>query len=166
MAWIWFTVCLVLWIIIIRKNTKIFKLKKELEELKKLKEYSTTAEETFDLEPINYEPDYKVSWERAKELQARTIESQYLYPIKDLEDTSHFFYGKKVVISGVYDNYPDRNDLARLFWEVGADIDTTVGKYTEFLIIGDDAGPKKLETAKQRGITIIKQYQLKKYFPS
>lgn len=171
-----FGVIFILIVIIISKNSTINHLRSEIDALKQQITLSEPDDEDDDFEltdyepdplPINYEPDnsHKVDWERAQELQSRAILGHYLKPLKDLEDKSHFFYGKKVVISGVYDEYPDRNDLAQRFWIKGADIDRAIGKRTEFLIIGDDAGPRKIEKAKEQGITIITQDELIKYFP-
>lgn len=66
----------------------------------------------------------------------------------DLEhalDHNNFFYGQKVVISGTYKTWPDRNDLAKIIKALGADIDTGVTLKTNILIIGEDAGPRKIE---------------------
>lgn len=105
-----------------------------------------------------------VSYERALELQERKIESKYLYPKKDVEDKSNYFYEKKVVITGIFYDYPDRNDLAKLFWEAGADIDTGIGKSTDCLIVGEDAGPSKLKKAEAQGVEIIYQDELEDLF--
>lgn len=66
----------------------------------------------------------------------------------DLEhalDHNNFFFGQKVVISGTYKNWPDRNDLAKIIKALGADIDTGVTLKTNILIIGEEAGPRKIE---------------------
>lgn len=105
-----------------------------------------------------------IDFERVQELRSRKIERKYLFPKKELEDQSHFFYGKKIVITGEYDSFPDRNDLAKLFWDVGADIDTGIGKNTDFLITGSDYGPVKMKKAIEQNITIIDQDNLFDYF--
>lgn len=60
-------------------------------------------------------------------------------------DKTNFFFGKKVVISGTYENWPDRNDLAKIVKALGADIDTGVTSRTNVLIAGEGAGPSKIE---------------------
>lgn len=55
------------------------------------------------------------------------------------------FFGKKVVITGVYQTWPNRNDLARIIKNLGADIDTGVSPRTQILIAGADSGPVKLQ---------------------
>lgn len=68
---------------------------------------------------------------------------------KDLSeaDPDNPFYDKKVVITGVFDI--DRSKLADKLKKMGADIDTGITKRTNFVIIGEDAGPKKLEKIKE-----------------
>lgn len=87
--------------------------------------------------------------------QSKKIDKQYLYPRKDLEDKSNYFYGKKVVISGDFENFDDRNEMAGLLWEVGADVDTAIGKYTDILIVGNDPGYSKMEKLDGSDIEII-----------
>ena len=54
------------------------------------------------------------------------------------------FYKKKVVISGTYDTWPDRNDLAKVIKSLGAYISSSVSGKTNILIAGHEAGEKKL----------------------
>ena len=73
------------------------------------------------------------------------ISSDLLKPdFEHVKDKENYFYGKKVVISGIYDNWPDRNELAMTIKDLGADIDTSVTKRTNILIAGDGVGPSKL----------------------
>lgn len=66
--------------------------------------------------------------------------------IPDLEnsDVDSPFYGKKVIFTGVLDNY-SRGDAAKIVQKMGADIDTSISKKTDFVIIGKGAGPSKLK---------------------
>lgn len=117
----------------------------------------------------NVKPEYAEStriegYEDLARFKSMKIESRFLKPLKDLEDTGNMFFKKKVVISGVFDDFYDRNILAQKLWEVGADIDASVGKKTQFLIIGDDAGPSKIDKANANGAVIIDQYELPDYF--
>ena len=64
---------------------------------------------------------------------------------ENVENKDNPFYKKKVVISGTYENWPDRNDLASIIKSMGADIDTNVTVKTNILIAGAGVGPKKLE---------------------
>ncbi|MDD4375095.1 MAG: exonuclease domain-containing protein [Bacteroidales bacterium] len=60
-------------------------------------------------------------------------------------DSSNPFYKKKVVISGKFKNWSDRQLLADLLKELGADIDTTITKKTDILISGIGSGPAKIK---------------------
>lgn len=62
-----------------------------------------------------------------------------------VENKENPFFGKKVVISGVYRHWPDRNDLATILKNLGADIDGAVSMKTDYLIAGDGVGPSKLK---------------------
>lgn len=74
------------------------------------------------------------------------ILGELLFPEFDtVTNKNNPFYKKKVVISGLYDRWPDRNDLAALLKELGADLDISVGKYTNILCVGRGCGPVKLK---------------------
>jgi DNA polymerase-3 subunit epsilon len=60
-------------------------------------------------------------------------------------DQNNFFFGQKVVISGTYETWPDRNELAKIVKALGADIDSGVTQRTNILIVGEGAGPRKIE---------------------
>lgn len=83
-------------------------------------------------------------------------------------DPNNPFYNRKVVISGIFDNF-DRNELAARLKTMGADVDSSVSKKTNFLITGIDAGPKKLEQMKQliangKPARILNEEDIKKIF--
>lgn len=67
--------------------------------------------------------------------------SKYLGEVVDIENP---FYNKKVVITGIFMNWDDRNDLASLLRALGADVDSSVTKATHYLITGSDPGPSKV----------------------
>jgi len=68
----------------------------------------------------------------------------------DLEhaDSSSPFYAKKVVFTGVL-NSIDRNAAADLVKKLGADIDTSITKRTNFVITGSAPGPSKMQKIEQ-----------------
>lgn len=57
------------------------------------------------------------------------------------------FYDKKVVITGVFSM--DRKEIAARLKKLGADVDTSITKRTAFVCVGQDAGPKKIESIKK-----------------
>lgn len=81
---------------------------------------------------------------------------------KDLShaDPNNPFYDRKVVITGEFTQ--DRKCIAILLKEMGADVDTSITKRTNFVLIGIDPGPKKLEKLDKLihdGFNIRKIYQ-------
>lgn len=81
---------------------------------------------------------------------------------KDLSnaDPNNPFYDKKVVITGIF--WQERKELARIIKSMGADIDTSITARTKYVLVGEDAGPKKLETIaklKEKGCPIECIYQ-------
>ncbi len=68
----------------------------------------------------------------------------------DLEnaDSSSPFYAKKVVFTGVL-NTIKRKEAATLVKKLGADIDTSITKRTNFVITGSAPGPSKMKKIEQ-----------------
>jgi DNA polymerase III subunit epsilon len=68
----------------------------------------------------------------------------------DLEnaDCNSPFYAKKVVFTGVLKSIA-RKDAALLIQKMGADIDTTITKRTNFVITGSAPGPSKMKKIEQ-----------------
>ncbi|MCD8431004.1 BRCT domain-containing protein [Tenacibaculum finnmarkense genomovar ulcerans] len=101
------------------------------------------------------------------ELKSTEFDSKYLYPRKDLEPNGHLFYGKKVVITGGMESFPFREELAKLLWEIGADVDRAIGKNTDFAIVGSyNVGPRKMDKIIAQGIRIIREKELLEIFPN
>ena len=90
-------------------------------------------------------------------ISVRKIDTELKYMKEDVADTSHFFYQKKVVITGTFQNFPIRNDMAKLLHEVGADINTSISKKTDYVIVGNGAGPSKLQKIKELDIQAIEE---------
>jgi DNA polymerase III subunit epsilon len=67
-----------------------------------------------------------------------------LKPNLDIQDTNNPFYSKKVVFTGVL-QVISREDAAQKIQKMGADIDTGVTKRTDYVIVGNGAGPSKLK---------------------
>lgn len=106
-----------------------------------------------------------VDWETASEFKiTKSIESKLKRPKEDVEDTSHFFYKKAVVITGTFDNFPIRNDMAKLLYNCGADVNSSISKKTNYVIVGKEAGPKKLEKIAELNIEIIDEIRFIEIF--
>lgn len=98
----------------------------------------------------------------------RSFERSTLDPLDEsaVENKSTPFFNAKVVITGVFLNYPDRNELGQTLKNLGADINTSISKKTNIVVVGADAGPSKLKkiedfNAKGAEIRIIREKELK-----
>jgi len=64
---------------------------------------------------------------------------------KNVVNKQNHFFNKKVVITGTYNKWPDRRELAKIIKSMGADIDGGVTSRTQILITGAGAGPVKIQ---------------------
>jgi len=67
-----------------------------------------------------------------------------LKPKSEVANPCNPFFHKKVVFTGVLQTM-SRENAACLVQEMGADIDTSINKKTDFVIVGQGAGPSKLK---------------------
>lgn len=67
-----------------------------------------------------------------------------LKPCRDQADPTSLFFNKKVVFTGVL-NGMERENAAEIVKRMGGDIDTGISKKTDYVIIGNGAGPSKLK---------------------
>jgi len=70
------------------------------------------------------------------------------------------FKGKHVVISGSYVHY-GRDQLKEAIKAVGGKLSSVVTRNTDFLVVGMDAGPLKMEKASEFGTEVIGELELK-----
>ena len=78
----------------------------------------------------------------AKIVRHDSLKGNVLRKDLTIADSNNPFYNKKVVITGVFDI--DRNELAQKLKSFGADLDTGITKRTNFVFVGQEAGPAKL----------------------
>ena len=100
--------------------------------------------------------DVNVFIQRQKnKFSAREINNSSRNEVLDLD-----FVGQKVTITGVFERYPEREILADIIQNRGAEIKASgnLAKSTTMLIAGRGAG--KIEKAKQLGIRIIDEETL------
>jgi DNA polymerase-3 subunit epsilon len=71
------------------------------------------------------------------------LSGSVLKPNFDINNTDNPFYSKKVVFTGVLQTI-SRTEAAEKIQQMGADIDTGVNKRTDYVIVGQGAGPSKL----------------------
>lgn len=65
--------------------------------------------------------------------------------LEQVENKDTLFFNKKVVLTGVLDSFPERSSIANVLRKCGADINTSISKFTDIVIMGHKAGPKKIE---------------------
>ncbi len=99
---------------------------------------------------------------------AKKYERSTLDPLADeqVQNQDTPFFHAKVVITGTFSAYPNRNELGQLLQALGADIDTAISKRTNVVVMGQGAGPakvKKIEDLRANGhdIRIIYEEELK-----
>ncbi len=143
-------------------KNKIIEEYKQSEEFQQFFQKPKTLEEKYpeqDFSEVQFFSENEITQEKIKNLKDRKIDSKYLRPKKDAEDVNMFFK-KKVVITGEFTRFPDRNELAEILYESGADLDTNITEKTHYLITGIDAGWRKLELAEEYGITIFSEEEI------
>lgn len=93
------------------------------------------------------------------DFEKRKVESKTLVKVLDGKNPDHIFYNKICVITGVFKRF-ERQGLAELLKAVGGDVNTSISKNTNFVLVGEGAGPSKLIkiadlNAKGAGIRIL-----------
>lgn len=98
---------------------------------------------------------------------ARKYEHDTLVPLSvdEIENKETIFYRKKVVITGTFEEYPERNTLGLILRTLGADIDSAISGKTNIVIVGNGAGPAKMKkvenlNAQGKNIRIIYEKEL------
>lgn len=114
-----------------------------------------------------FQPDSKIKKESAKSdffndtFAAKKIDSTLIYPSDKPKYENHFFYSKKIVITGEFAKFPkQRNKLAQILFDCGADINTSISKNTDLVLVGTGAGPKKMEKITSLNIAVMNEGEL------
>lgn len=89
----------------------------------------------------------------------KSINVNMLYLGNDNINEENFFYNKRCVITGSFEDF-DRKALTDLLESKGAKCSSSVSKNTNYLIMGENAG-SKLEKAKEFNVKIITESELK-----
>lgn len=112
---------------------------------------------------FNAKPDYFNS----KMFRGKEINSETKVPLCDdqVECKDTPFFHKKVVLTGTLFSFPKREEIAGILRRYGADINTSISKVTDIVIVGSGAGPskmKKIEDLNNQGcsIRILKEQEL------
>lgn len=95
---------------------------------------------------------------KLKEKSARVVSKENKGWKDDLEEVpDNYFKGKTVVITGTFECYPSRDELAGMLKDMGARVTTSISKRTAIVIAGYGAGPSKLqqvEALRDEGVQI------------
>jgi DNA ligase (NAD+) len=81
----------------------------------------------------------------------------YIKPVTLKENTTSIMQNKKIVFTGVFDNYT-REELKKMAEHSGAKVTNSVTSNTNYLVAGENAG-SKYQKAQQLNITILTQQQ-------
>lgn len=93
------------------------------------------------------------------QIDAKKYDKTTLKPLDDDEivNKNTPFNKSRTVITGTFDNFPNRNDLGIKLKSLGADINTSISRKTNIVVMGNGAGPakiKKIEELRADGIDI------------
>ena len=99
-----------------------------------------------------------------KERKLREVSSETKKPLtaEEVENKNTPFFEKKVVLTGVLNSFPVREELACLLKRYGADINGSISKKTNIVIVGNGCGPskmKKIEELLGQGVEIKVLYE-------
>lgn len=86
----------------------------------------------------------------------KKVDKTDLIPDFEHADVNSYFYRKKVVFTGDLRNFT-RKEAAHLLKKLGADINTSISKKTELVILGNNPGPSKMKKIEALEIPIISE---------
>ena len=111
-----------------------------------LEDATACARVMLNILGIDITEHHYVSLNKQSRMQ-RTVASETLKPLCDdeIKNKETPFYCKKVVITGVFQQFPMREELAALLRQYGADINTSVSAKTNIVIVGQGCGPAKMQ---------------------
>lgn len=100
---------------------------------------------------------------------ARTIDKEHRHRLDDdaVINKDSIFYNSTVVITGVFEQFEDRDELAAKLQALGAKITSSISKKTTHVLVGMDAGPKKIEKIRQlqsegHPIVMLREHEFEK----
>lgn len=100
-------------------------------------------------------------------MSARIVSKEHRLKLDDSQVANRNtpFYNSAVVITGTFEEFPERDKLAAVIQSLGARITTSISKKTTHVVIGDGAGPKKIEKIHElqnegHPIAIVRQHEL------
>jgi DNA polymerase-3 subunit epsilon len=83
----------------------------------------------------------------AEMFEQKRISRECLEPNLEAKDKEHIFYSKKIVFTGDL-KAMERNEAAKKVQALGGDVNTSISKKTDYVIVGNNPGPVKMEKIK------------------
>lgn len=105
---------------------------------------------------LEKEGKYSKPKKETEPFNQKRIEKDDLRPNFDIEDKENPFYMKRVVFTGDLTNY-SRKEAAHRIKLMGADVNTSISKKTDFVIIGRNPGPSKMVKIENLGVTTFSE---------
>ena len=105
--------------------------------------------------------EIKFKHDKAKELSK---EAKQPLAAEDVKNKNTSFFQKKVVFTGNLDSFPQREIVAELLREYGADINSSISRKTDIVIVGRGAGPSKMKKIQELqeggyGIRVLHEHE-------
>ena len=85
---------------------------------------------------------------------SKKIEKNDLKPDFNIENTDNPFFQKRVVFTGDLKNF-NRKEAAHTIKLLGADVNTSISRKTDFVVVGRNPGPSKMNKIETLGIPMI-----------
>lgn len=87
------------------------------------------------------------SGQAKKHVKAKEVSSEAKKPLaaEDVKKKNTTFFQKKVVFTGNLNSFPQREVIAELLKNYGADINSSISRKTDIVVMGNGAGPSKMK---------------------
>lgn len=87
------------------------------------------------------------SGQTKKHVKAKEVSSEAKKPLaaEDVKNKNTTFFQKKVVFTGNLNSFPQREVIAELLKNYGADINSSISRKTDIVVMGNGAGPSKMK---------------------
>ncbi len=90
------------------------------------------------------------------EMIEKLREAGLQFETEEKDERADKLVGKSFVISGVFKDR-SRDEMKDLIESLGGELKSSVSKKTSYLLVGDNAGPSKLEKAEKAGVEVISE---------
>ena len=94
-----------------------------------------------------------------KAFSGKIVQHDTLQPLSEdeVENKDTIFFERRVVLTGDLQHFSSRQEISEILRKLGADINTSISKRTEIVVVGDKPGPSKMEkiaTLQSQGVEI------------